>query len=80
VADGQSGGNREARPTGTARAALRNRPWEHSTGPRTPEGKAKAAANGRARKPTPERGRPGVLELLAGLTESMGNLRRLLRR
>ncbi len=31
-------------------AALRNRPWERSTGPRTPEGKAKAALNGKARQ------------------------------
>jgi hypothetical protein len=28
-------------------AALRNRPWRHSTGPRTPEGKQKVALNGR---------------------------------
>lgn len=27
-------------------AAMRNRPWEHSTGPRTPQGKAQAARNG----------------------------------
>ena len=26
-------------------AALRNRPWEHSTGPRTPEGKARSSLN-----------------------------------
>jgi hypothetical protein len=26
---------------------LASRPWEHSTGPRTPEGKAKVAANGK---------------------------------
>ena len=32
-------------------AALRNRPWEHSTGPRTKKGKAKAAENGRSRGP-----------------------------
>jgi len=25
---------------------MRNRPWEHSTGPRTPQGKAQAARNG----------------------------------
>src|SRR4051812_40741936 len=31
-------------------ATLANRPWEHSTGPRTPEGKARAAANGRSRQ------------------------------
>jgi len=29
-------------------AALANRPWEHSTGPRTAEGKARSAANGLA--------------------------------
>jgi len=26
---------------------LKNRPWLHTTGPRTPEGKAKVAENGR---------------------------------
>lgn len=26
-------------------AARRNRPWEHSTGPRTPEGKARCSLN-----------------------------------
>jgi hypothetical protein len=39
-------------PDGLARlraAALRDRPWEHSTGPRTPAGKAKAALNGTGR-------------------------------
>ena len=30
-----------------SRGALSHRPWEHSTGPRTPSGKAKVAANGR---------------------------------
>src|SRR5437016_5180968 len=29
------------------RLALEHRPWRFSTGPRTPEGKAKVAANGR---------------------------------
>jgi len=28
-------------------AALRNKPWQHSTGPRTPEGKARSGLNGR---------------------------------
>ena len=28
-------------------AALRNQPWQHSTGPRTAAGKAKVAENGR---------------------------------
>lgn len=32
------------------RAALANRPWQYATGPRTTEGKAKAAANGRTRQ------------------------------
>ena len=34
-------------------AALANQPWEHSTGPRTPEGKARAADNGRSRQAGP---------------------------
>src|SRR4051812_31726613 len=29
-------------------AALANRPWDHATGPRTPAGKARSAANGKA--------------------------------
>jgi hypothetical protein len=32
-------------------AALANRPWEHSMGPRTAEGKARSAANGLAGRP-----------------------------
>jgi len=31
-------------------AALRNRPWEHSTGPRTLEGKRRSAVNGKRRQ------------------------------
>jgi hypothetical protein len=31
-------------------AILRNQPWLRSTGPRTPEGKARAAENGRKRQ------------------------------
>ena len=31
-------------------AALRTKPWRHSTGPKTSIGKAKAAANGRKRQ------------------------------
>ena len=31
-------------------AALKHQPWLHSTGPRTPEGKAKVAMNGRSRQ------------------------------
>jgi hypothetical protein len=32
------------------RAAQANKPWQHATGPRTAEGKAKAAANGKQRQ------------------------------
>ena len=31
-------------------AALKNKPWLQSTGPKTPEGKARAAQNGRHRQ------------------------------
>ena len=31
-------------------AARRNQPWKHSTGPRTPEGKARSAQNARKRQ------------------------------
>ena len=34
-------------------AALANRPWEGSTGPKTTEGKARAADNGRSRQAGP---------------------------
>src|SRR5262249_35003500 len=34
-------------------SALRNRPWEHSTGPRTPSGKAQSARNGKSRQKGP---------------------------
>jgi hypothetical protein len=51
-------------PDGLARlraAALANRPWKSSTGPRTPEGKAASAQNGRAH----QRGPRSVRELRA---------------
>ena len=41
---------RKHSPAGLKRlreAALRNRPWEYANGPVTPEGKARAAQNGR---------------------------------
>jgi hypothetical protein len=31
-------------------SALAARPWQYATGPRTPEGKARAAQNGKARQ------------------------------
>jgi len=34
--------------------AVRDRPWEHSTGPKTAAGKAKAAANGKKRQTGPK--------------------------
>lgn len=42
-------------------AALKNRPWERSTGPKTAEGKAQAARNGKTR----QRGRHSYRELFA---------------
>lgn len=42
-----------------------NRPWEHSTGPRTPAGKAQASANGKVRQVGPF----SVRELRAELAE-----------
>lgn len=35
-------------------AALANQPWKSSTGPRSPEGKARAADNGRSRQAGPQ--------------------------
>jgi hypothetical protein len=45
------------------RAMLKNKPWEHSTGPRTKAGKAKVAANGKKR----QRGLVSVRKLKADL-------------
>src|SRR4051812_38957409 len=44
-------------------SALKHRPWEHSTGPRTPEGKAQAASNGKKN----QRGPRSVREVRAEL-------------
>jgi hypothetical protein len=46
-------------------AALNNRPWEHSTGPRTPAGKAQATRNGKKRQLGPQ----SVREVRAELKE-----------
>jgi hypothetical protein len=54
--------------------ARRDRPWEHSTGPRTAAGKAKAAANGRAR----QKGLKSVREIraeVAGLRDLLADMR-----
>jgi hypothetical protein len=42
-------------------AALKNQPWKRSTGPKTAEGKAQAARNGKTR----QRGRHSYRELFA---------------
>jgi len=54
-------------------AALRTQPWERSTGPRTPEGKAKAAQNGKYRQQGQQSGRD-VRRLLAGLADLVGDM------
>lgn len=46
-------------------AALRNQPWRQSTGPRTPEGKVRAAKNGKARQVGPR----SVREIRADLAD-----------
>ena len=46
-------------------ATLAHQPWRHSTGPRTPEGKAKVAANGKAR----QKGEQSIRQLRAELAE-----------
>src|SRR5947209_11587459 len=60
-------------------SALRHRPWEHATGPRTPAGKARSAANGRVRQFGPRSIREirGDLAELRGLLQDMRSARRL---
>lgn len=60
-------------------AALRNKPWEHSAGPRTPAGKAKSAANGLRKQAVPGpsvRQLRGELSDIGGLIERMAALRK----
>jgi hypothetical protein len=70
---------RELTPAGRERLrllALAERPWEHATGPRSPQGKARSALNGKAR----QRGEHSVCEaraLLGGLLHDMAAGRRL---
>jgi hypothetical protein len=63
------GGREKLRET-----ALRNRPWLHSTGPRTQQGKARAAMNGKAR----QKGELSIRELRATLSD-VGQLVRQMR-
>ena len=61
-------------------AALRNQPWRFSTGPRTFEGKARAAMNGRCHQPDPvslRQLRAGIAGF-GGLVSQMAQLRQQL--
>jgi hypothetical protein len=60
-------------------AALRHQAWKHSTGPRTPEGKARAAANGKKRQLGPLSVREIRADLagLRGLLSTLQSTRRL---
>ena len=55
---------------------MKHRPWERSTGPRTPEGKARSSQNGRYRQTGEmsqrqvQRELGDIGQLLAGLAES----------
>jgi hypothetical protein len=51
-------------------SALRYRPWTHATGPRTPAGKARSAANGKKRQTGPR----SVREIKRDLVELRGLL------
>lgn len=60
-------------------AALKGRPWEHATGPRTAAGKAKSAANGLRKQAVPGpsvRRLRGELSDIGGLIERMAALRK----
>jgi len=46
-------------------AALINKPWQSATGPKTPEGKARSALNGKASQKGPK----SIRELRAELSE-----------
>jgi hypothetical protein len=56
-------------------AAQRNRPWAHSTGPRTEEGKARSARNGKVRQAGPLSVREARAEL-AAVRSLIGQMRR----
>jgi hypothetical protein len=62
-------------------SALAARPWQYATGPRTPEGKARAAQNGKARQTADVSTRAIARELaeLNQLMRDMAATRRLLR-
>ena len=62
-------------------AALRNRPWQYSTGPRTAAGKARAALNGKLRQVDEVSVREvrGELSGLNSVLEQLAALRRQIR-
>jgi hypothetical protein len=62
-------------------AAVASRPWLHSTGPKTVEGKARVALNGRGRQVGEPAARAVLRELasLTGLAADMAALRLALR-
>ncbi len=55
-------------------AARAGRPWEHATGPRTAEGKARSAANGRAGQ-SGEASARGLRAELAGVRALLARMR-----
>jgi hypothetical protein len=79
---GRGQGRREGlQPGGRERlrhAALANQPWRFSTGPRTPEGKARVALNGKLRQAGPfsvrelRKGLVGLRDLAESLRELRG--------
>ncbi len=54
-------------------AARANRPWEHTTGPRTPQGKARSARNGKVRQKGPQSVRE-IRRSLADLTALLNDM------
>jgi hypothetical protein len=54
-------------------AALAHEPWRFATGPRTPEGKARSAANGKAR----QKGDKSVRELRAERAQYLDLIRQM---
>src|SRR5262249_6931473 len=63
-------------------AALANKPWEHSTGPRTPQGKLQAVRNGKVRQrgPVSTRELKAMVSGAAELITQLAVTRRLLGR
>ena len=56
------------------KSALANRPWEQSTGPKTPKGKARSAQNGRKRQ-TGDQSTREIRSELAGVNDLIKQMR-----